>query len=126
MRLNILCDADWESKVDKVLDTLSDSGYRRFFEEQNYGKELEGVTIVLMCQSPLLNLKQRIRHSKKEKKLYIDIMLDLPKFKEIQQIERENIVIDKIIKEIPPIISKYKFLDFDLPKFEKDLRTIFK
>ena len=125
MRVNILCDADWEAKIDKVLDYFSNLGYRRFFEERSYGSVLEGVTIVLMCQDPMLNLKQRIRHSKKERKIYLDIMLDLLQMKSIDQQQRNKIIADKIINEVPPILSKHKLDDFELAKFEADLNEVF-
>jgi len=121
-RFNILADFYWESKVDKVLDRLSTIGYRRFFVEQYYGSSLEGITVVLMCQNPDLNLKQRIRFSKKEKKIYLDLMLDLNQFLLIDQRQKERVAAEKLIEEIPVIISKYKLNDFNLPKFESDLK----
>lgn len=123
-RFNILADFYWEAQVDKVLDALSNLGYRNYFLEQNYGTSLDGLTVVLMCQDPNLNLNQRIRLSKREKKIYIDIMLDLPYFLEITQKEREEIVVGKLISEIPPIIKKYKLEDFNLQKFETDLKNL--
>jgi hypothetical protein len=78
-----------------------------------------------MCHEPSLNLKQRIRLSKKEKIIYVDIMLDYTLFMKIDQNKRNEIVISKIKNEIPPIISKYKFEDFDLLRFENDLNNIF-
>lgn len=126
MRFNILSDTDWDSKVDKVLDTLTDFEYRRYFEEKNYGDSLEGITIVFMCRNPEYNFKQRIRYSKKEKKIYLDIMLDLNQFRQIEQGERERIVAQRLVAEIPPIIAKYKFPDFDLTKFETDIRKLLK
>ncbi|WP_316810331.1 hypothetical protein [Pedobacter heparinus] len=125
MKLNILCDADWEAKIDAVLFALNNLGYRRFFNEKNYGCSVEGIIIVLMCQEPALNLKQRIRHSKKEKSIYLDIMLDLLLFKQIDQEERNRIVAGKIIKEVPSIIEKYKLQDFDVIEFTTDLKKMF-
>lgn len=122
-RFNILADFYWEAQIEKVLESLSNIGYRSFFLEQDYGTSLVGITVVLMCQAPNLNLKQRIRLSKKEKKIYLDIMLDLPSFIEIAQKEREKIIVNKLISEIPPIITKYKLKDFDLAKFETDLEN---
>lgn len=122
MRIFITCDSFWEAQVDKIIDRIDDTGYKKYFTEQNYGTSLEGLTIVLMCQDPNLNLKQRIRLSKGERKIYIDIMLDLPLFLEITQKEREEIVVGKLITEIPLIIKKYKLEDFNLLKFEKDLK----
>lgn len=121
-RFNILADFYWEAQIDKVLDALSNVGYRKYFSEQDYGTSLEGLTVVLMCQDPNLNLKQRIRLSKKERKIYLDIMLGLPHIIDITQKEREKIIVGKLIAEIPPIIAKYKLDDFDLVKFETDLK----
>lgn len=121
-RFNILADFYWESKIDKVLDTLSETGYRRFFSEQYYGSTLNGITVLLICQDPSLNLKQRIRLSKKEKTIYMDIMLDLNQFLKIEQKEREKIVVEKLINETPAIIRKYRLEDFDILKFESDLK----
>lgn len=98
-RFNILADFCWESEVDKVLDRLSAIEYRRFFVEQYYGSSLEGITVVLMCQNPDLNLKQRIRFSKKEKKIYLDLMLDLNQFLLIDQRQKERVVAEKLIKK---------------------------
>ena len=123
MRFFITCDSFWEAQVDKVIDRIDDTGYKRYFAERDYGTSLEGLTVVLMCQDPNLNLKQRIRLSKKEKKIYLDIMLDLPHFIAITQKEREKITVGKLIAEIPPIIAKYKLEDFDLVKFETDLKN---
>jgi len=122
-RFNILADFYWETNIDKVLDLLSDTGYRRFFLEQNYGSSLEGLTVVLMCQDPNLKLKQRIRLSKKERKIYLDIMLDLNQFMGLIQKEREKIIVEKLLSEIPPIIAKYKLEDFNVSKFEMDLQS---
>ena len=121
-RFNILADFYWESKIDKVLDTLSETGYRRFFSEQYYGSTLNGITVLLICQDPSLNLKQRIRLSKKEKTIYMDIMLDLNQFLKIEEKEREKIVVEKLINETPAIIRKYRLEDFDILKFESDLK----
>jgi len=121
MRLFITCDSFWEAKVDKVLDALYETGYKSFFDKQDYGSSLDCIAVVLMCQDPNLKLKQRIRLSKKEKTLYIDIMLDLNLFIEITQEDREKITVEKLISEIPPIIAKYKLQDFNLEKFKKDL-----
>ena len=126
MRVNILCDASWAAKIDKILDALSDTNYRHFFEAKNYGSSIEGVVIFLMCLPSEYNLKQRIRFYKKEKTLYLDLMLDLALFKQIGQEEKNKIVAVKMINEVPQIIKKYKFKDFDLMKFEDDLKKLLK
>lgn len=45
MRLNILSDANWESRVDRVLDALSDFNYRSYFQERDYSTGLIGVVV---------------------------------------------------------------------------------
>ena len=125
MRFNILCDADWDSKVDKVLDDFSDFGYRKIFEENNYGNSLTGITVIFICRDTKYNFKQRIRKSKKEKKIYLDIMLDLDQFMQIEQREKERIIAKKLISEVIPIIAKYKFNDFNIEKFETDIKKSF-
>lgn len=124
MRFFITYDAYWEAKIDKVLDRLNDTGYKNFFIEQKYGDSVRGITIVLMCQDPNLHLKQRIKFSKKEAKLYLDIMLDQDLFIKITQEERNKIVAEKIMGEVPEIIAKYKFKDFDLPLFKTHLTKL--
>jgi hypothetical protein len=125
MKLNILCDADWEAKIDKVLHTFTDSGYRQFFEERKYGSSIEGIVIGLICLESSLNLKQRIKYVKKEKKIYIDIMLDLDQFKQLDQDQRVKIASEKIITQVPVIISKFTIEDFDQAKFRQDLTKWF-
>jgi hypothetical protein len=126
MRLNLLGDIDWESKVDQVLASLSDSDYRSYFQERDYGAGLVGVTVVLMCQDPALNLKRRIRLSKKEKKLYMDIMLDLAEMKAAADLAtRRRIVFERLLKEVPEVVSKYSISDFDAVRFIDDFRMFF-
>jgi hypothetical protein len=124
MKLFITCDFYWETKIDKVLFALDDTGYESFFEKQNYGSSLESISIVLMCQDPSLNLKKRVRYSKKDKHLYMDIMLDTNDFINVGQQIRNKIVAENISSQVIPIIVKYKLEDFDLPKFEVHLKKI--
>ncbi|TCV78148.1 hypothetical protein [Sulfurirhabdus autotrophica] len=120
MRLNILGDFDSESGVGQVLDALSDSGYRSYFQEKVYGTGLIGVTVIMMCQDPKLKLKRRVRLSKTDRKLYIDIMLDLLEMKGATPNKRKRIVVERLSKEVPEIVSKYKMDDFDGARFLDD------
>ena len=122
MRFNILSDAEWESKIRDGLKAISTSGYQRVFEERDYGTGLRGVIVVLMCRDPKLNFKQRIRFTKKEKKLYMDIMLDLNLMQHSEPAVRKKIVIQRLADEVPAILHKYAFPDFDEPRFVADLK----
>lgn len=126
MRLFITCDIAIETKVDKARDAICDTEFRRFFDEKTYGTSIEGISLFLMCRAPYLKFKQRIRFLKKEKKLYMDIMLDYNQFINVEQAVRNRIVVEKLIIEVPQIIAKYKFKDFDLPEFEKDFKRFLK
>ncbi len=123
MRFNILSDAHWESKIDQVLNELSDFGFRRHFESKKYGSGLLGLTVVFMCQDPALNLKRRLRHSKKESKVYMDIMLDLPAMKTGELDARKREVAQRLFDEVPVVLSGYKIPDFDKDAFVADLRV---
>ena len=109
-----------------MLHNIHDLGIKDFFAAKDYGTSIVGVSVFLICRDPSYNFKQRIRYLKKEQKLSLDIMLDLNEFKLIDQTEREKIVAGKLVKEITPVIAKYKFADFDLIRFETDLKGWFK
>lgn len=125
MRLNILSDHDWESRVDRVLHRISDLGYHEFFSERDYGDEVFGISIVLVCRDPDLNFKKRVRFVKKEKKLYTDVMLSLAEMVAADMAGRARIVIDQLLHEIPETVKKYNFKQFDGDSFINDFRSWF-
>lgn len=120
MQFNILSDSNWEARIEEALYPLSDLGYRQYFEEIDYGIGLLGIVVVVMCRDPDLNFKQRIRLVKNEKILYMDIMLESPAMEVASTEGRKKIVIERLLKDVPPIISKYKIDDFDSPRFISD------
>jgi hypothetical protein len=126
MRFNILSDADWEARVDFVLDHFSGLGYRSFFEEKDYGPGVAGMTVVCMCQDPGLDLKRRVRFSKKEKKLYMDVMLNLDEMKAASPDQRKKILVREILEGVPVIVNKYDLPGFDSMQFLADFDSWFK
>jgi hypothetical protein len=123
MVVNLLGDYRKESNLDEVFQKFSALGLRKYFLEKNYGDGLKVVAIFLMCQDPALNLKQRIRHSKKDKILYMDLMLDLGTMVQADEASRLKLVARKMISEIPEIFSKYKLPDFDKEEFIADFKS---
>lgn len=123
MILKFSGDFDWESRVGKIVTDLNSE--RGYFEEKEYGESIKKVFIVLMCSNPDFNFKQRTRFSKDEHTLYADIMLDLKQFKIISHTDRERIIAEKLLSEIPAIVLKYKFKNFDLERFKIDLKGWF-
>jgi len=122
MRLNLLSDAHWESRIVGVLNDLSSTGYRDLFASRNYGHGLSGITIVFMCREPSLNFKQRIRLAKKEKKLYLDVMLDLVQMREANPESRRRIVAERLASEVATVLHKTAISNFDAPHFVADLK----
>lgn len=120
MDFGITADSWWETRVSDTLSLIPHREFRDFFYLKDYGTDLNDIFIVLMCRHTEYNFKQRIRFIKKEKALYMDIMLDFDLFLKITQEERNRIVFEKLIKEVPEIIAKYKFKNFDLDTFKQD------
>lgn len=125
MRFFTTSDANSVSGIDEVSNALYKGGFEEYFSEKYYDDSGIKITIVFMCRSPHLNFKQRIRFSKKENKLYIDIMLDLDVMSSADPETRKRIVGEKLVNEVPQIIAKKKFKNFDLPRFSRDLRDWF-
>jgi hypothetical protein len=120
MRIDIVSDAHWESHIDKVVKVLSSSGYRDIFGPKDYGLGLRGISIVLMCRDPSLDFKQRIRFARKEKRLYIDVMLDLDELRQMSDQERERVVVSHLRDEVPSVIRKYSIRQFEYERFVAD------
>lgn len=128
MRFNITSDANYETKVgDHVTTQFPRRELQDFLHFKNYGNDLVDIIIVLMCRNPEYDFKQRIRLNRNNKILYIDLMLDYSFFiSDITQEDRIDVVVKKIIEEVPPIVKKYKLKDFDLDLFMKDLKKYLK
>ena len=122
MELFITSDAHWESRLGQVLNELTDHKFRQHFEGRNYGSGLAGVSLIFMCRNPSYNFKRRKKFSKKEKTLYLDIMLDLPTMKVASPEERKRVVAQRLHDEVPEVLSGYKIPNFNKDEFIADLR----
>ena len=125
MHVRITGDFNAESGVDEVLNELS-GPIRRFFLPKDYGSGLSGLVIVLMCRDSGLNFKRRIRVSSKEKKLYMDVMLDLLQMRPAEHQERKRDIIERLAQEIPIVLRKYALKEFDEVRFVGDLKSCFR
>ena len=127
MRFGIIYDANYETKIDQVTDSFPTRELEDWLYFKNYGEDLESICIVLMCRNPEYNFKQRIRMDRKNKTLYIDLMLDYNYFvSDITQKERINVVVEKLFDEVPKIVPKYKLKDFKSELFFSDLHKFTK
>ncbi|ELW9270660.1 hypothetical protein RGO85_002636 [Acinetobacter baumannii] len=124
-RFFITADSNIETGVGTASMSMASTNFCKFIEKQDYGTSLKRLSIIFMCRSPHLEFKQRIRHSKKEQVLYMDIMLDYRKFVGMTHEQRVTALCEKLLQEMPPIVRKYKFDDFDLDKLVSNLKTWF-
>jgi hypothetical protein len=124
MHFGITCDANQESGVGEVVGELSGQT-RKHFVPRDYGSGLLSLGVVLMCRDPALNFKPRIRFSKKDQTLYMDVMLHLPEMIPLSHQERRGVVIQKLKQEIPEILNKYDVDNCDRVRFESDLHAWF-
>src|ERR1051325_5407493 len=83
MKVNVLGDYHWESRIDRVLKDLAASGYRGLFEERDYGSGLTSLIVVVICQNPELDLKKRVVYTEADHTLSLDIMLGLTEMKSV-------------------------------------------
>jgi len=119
MNLNILCDINWESKIDhavKVVDTT-------VMDVRDYGDGLKKLVVILNCRDPELNYRQRIRFSKTEGTCYIDVMLKLSDFVRSTHITRRKKIYDELLDQVSKTIRARKLPNFRIEDFLVDLRT---
>lgn len=126
MKLNFTADAVNTSGFGDLIYGLNNNKLDDYFMNKTYGVSLIEIFIVCCSYPDWKNFKQRIRFIKAEKCLMVDIMFDLETMENASQKERREIHIKKINNELPPIIKKYKFKDFDLERFMADFNTYVK
>ena len=120
MHLRITGDISFASGVGEVIEGLS-GPMREHFATRDYGGGLRGIVVCLMCRGQDLKFKRRIRLSKKERFLYMDVMLDLDEMRSLTKQSRFEIVVRRLKTEIPAIFNKYKIPDFDDRRLQSDL-----
>jgi len=125
MKFFITSDADKETGLSEIIYEINRSPMDDFFVDRFYDDSGIEMAVILMGRDPQWNFKQRIRFVKKENCLYIDLMFDWQTMVDADHVSRKRIVAEKIVTEVPPIVAKKKFKDFDLPRFSRDLRTWF-
>lgn len=125
MKVNILGDAEWQSGVGEVLDWLATTNYWEEFEIRDYGPGLDAVVIGLICRDPQLNFKRRVRHSRKDKAIYLDVMLNLADFIDASNGRRRQMVLSALLDEVPQTVAKYDIENFGRDSFMADFVTFF-
>ena len=126
MRFRIVSDSSKEAGLDEVRRALNAGKFEEYFEDRCYDDSGIRLGTVLMCRDPQLHFKQRISFSKKDNTLHIDVMLDFESMVMAATTERRlRVVGAALLSEVPRVIAKYKFRNFDLSRFASDLRSWF-
>ena len=125
MHLRVTSDANADSGVSDVVIELS-GPLRQSFVDKDYGLGLAGLIVVLMCRNPGLSFERRLKFARKDKSLYLDIMLDLEQMQRATPAARKSLIAERLIREIPEVVNQFGVKVFDLPKFLADLESWFK
>jgi hypothetical protein len=122
MHFRITSDANAESGVGDVVTEIS-GATRQHFASKTYGPGLSGLSVVLMCRDPELEFKPRIRFAKTERRLYMDVMLDLRQLVDLGHCGRRELVAVTLAHEVPHALQKYALPEFDSVAFVTDLQS---
>ena len=117
MRLNLLSDISWESKIDHAIKMVDAAP----LADADYGQGLSSVVVVLNCQAPELGHKQRVKLTKATKTLYVDVMLDLQLFVRATHVERRWEIYKQVIGQVGEVLKNRRVKDFDHERFLSDI-----
>ncbi|TNL43779.1 hypothetical protein EYB59_21635 [Acinetobacter bereziniae] len=124
-KFQLLSDTDSESGILFAKQKITSNGFNKYITSENYGSDLNGVVIILVCRKPEIILKKRLRLSKKEKMLYMDIMLDYDLFNNMEFEQRVTQICKMLLVELSQVLKKYKFEDFKSDKLIINLENWF-
>jgi hypothetical protein len=124
-KFQLLSDTDSESGILFAKQQITSNGFNKYITSENYGSDLNGVVIILVCRKPEIILKKRLRLSKKEKMLYMDIMLDYDLFNNMEFEQRVTQICKTLLVELSQVLKKYKFEDFKSDKLIINLENWF-
>ena len=121
MRFIITSDSSLGAGLGKInIELMNAFPLRELISKTDYGFDLIGFCIVMMCRD--YDFKQRIRFSKAEKTLYMDIMFPYAEMVAMTPEQRRRLVAHKLREEVPVIVRKYqkKIADFKMEAFLAD------
>jgi hypothetical protein len=81
------------------------------FKPKTFGSGLGEVVIVLMCRDPAYGFKQRVRHAKAERILYLDVMLDWDEMLRAGP-GRQMAVLDAMKRTVREVFAERRISDF--------------
>ena len=122
MLVVVSSDSDGRTGVLEAKHSFSDE-IEAFFKPRSYGAGLNGVGIVLMCRDPRHEFKQRVRLSKAEKILDLDVMLDWNEMIHAGS-SRKAVILRTLRQTVRDVLERRKWKDFDVTQFLLDFDTI--
>ena len=75
-----------------------------------------------MCRDPERKFRRRTKFVRKEKTVFLDVMLDLAQMRQASREERRRIIRERLAEEVPAVIQGYGIGDFDHARFAEDLK----
>ncbi|ATQ78415.1 hypothetical protein CR152_30805 [Massilia violaceinigra] len=124
MKCDIVGESDHDSGLSNVLYWLSRPEQSEAFAK-DYGEGLGELVIDVICSKLLDGVKPRIRFAKKTKSLSMDIMLDYDDFAPLTAEGKKKRVLERLLEDVPLIVRKYKFADFNTELFLLDFNRYF-
>jgi hypothetical protein len=114
----------WDERCGITLNKLSPFIHQieDFFQEKNYGNDVNIIHILMDCMG--LGLKDKKRYKKDNNQLGYDITIDYFSIANTPLENKMEIVRKGLIEKSEVIIRSYKFKKFDTDKFLSDLKTI--
>ena len=120
-RFFITCDCHQITGMLKIVEMITISGLEKKLASNNYGSSIKRLRVILFCHE--FEWKPRIRFTKNDKILGIDVIVDYTAMCKASFSERKLIVGQRMMADLAQVIAKYKFEDFDLPRFLLDLEV---
>ena len=124
-KFHLISDTFFSSGILEAKQRITNNQLHKIIESEIYGDDLNGIVICLMCCDPDIIFKRRLRFSKKEKVLYMDIILNHDQFSVMSHEQRISEICKILLEKIPLIFKKYKFNNFNSSKLMKNLEDWF-
>jgi hypothetical protein len=120
MRVSVLADANWETKVDHALRVLQ---LHNAFED-DFGVGLANLVVGLNCRDPRLGHKQRVRLNNETATLYVDVMLAHGYFVYATHVARRAKIAEEVVAQVAPVLAKRKIKNFAAQAFIAKLTDV--
>lgn len=117
MKLNLLANMNWESKVDHAMKVVAVDS----LADIDYGPGLSKLVVVLNCRDPEFGHKQRVRLAHTTKTLNVDVMFDLHFFITATHTERRRKIYEEVLGQVWQVLEKRRIKNFESERFIHDL-----